>query len=197
MDAKIQIKNDLAYIFGGFFFFIDHIRKSGLAKVIDNALGFRSSMARYSYSEFFGSLMATYLTRGSRIEDAKRLSAQFSEKPQGYGLCSPDTILKMLLDKAAEDTLVESEDGNRYKFSINGSLSGLLMDGLPEYGQVDRRAKHTFGYDSQFIPTGKQDFRYASKTKLQVHIAEAPLRAVARGTGIALKNFPKFSFLIR
>ena len=41
------------------------------------------------------------------------------------------------------------------------------------------------------------DQRVSSKTKLQVHIAEDPLRAVARGTGIALKNFNKFSFLIR
>ncbi len=41
------------------------------------------------------------------------------------------------------------------------------------------------------------DQRIASKTKLKVHIAEDPLRAVARGTGIALENFNKFSFLIR
>ena len=41
------------------------------------------------------------------------------------------------------------------------------------------------------------DQRISSKTKLQVHIADDPLRAVARGTGIALKNFTKFSFLIR
>ena len=41
------------------------------------------------------------------------------------------------------------------------------------------------------------DQRISSKTKLQVHIAEDPLRAVARGTGIALKNFTKFHFLIR
>jgi rod shape-determining protein MreB len=34
-------------------------------------------------------------------------------------------------------------------------------------------------------------------TKLQVHVDEDPLRAVARGTGIALKNFDKFKFLIK
>ncbi|MCR5423327.1 MAG: rod shape-determining protein [Bacteroidales bacterium] len=41
------------------------------------------------------------------------------------------------------------------------------------------------------------DQRLAQKTKLKVHIADDPLRAVARGTGIALKNFNKFSFLIK
>ncbi len=41
------------------------------------------------------------------------------------------------------------------------------------------------------------DKRLHQKTKLPVHVAEDPLRAVARGTGIALKNFDKFPFLIK
>jgi len=41
------------------------------------------------------------------------------------------------------------------------------------------------------------DKRLNLKTKLKVHVAEDPLRAVARGTGIALKNFDKFTFLIK
>lgn len=41
------------------------------------------------------------------------------------------------------------------------------------------------------------DKRISLKTKLPVHIAEDPLRAVARGTGIALKNINKFPFLIK
>jgi rod shape-determining protein MreB len=41
------------------------------------------------------------------------------------------------------------------------------------------------------------DKRISQKTKLPVHIAEDPLRAVARGTGIALKNVGKFPFLMK
>ncbi len=41
------------------------------------------------------------------------------------------------------------------------------------------------------------DKRIAHKTKLPVYVAEDPLRAVARGTGIALKNIDKFPFLIK
>jgi rod shape-determining protein MreB len=41
------------------------------------------------------------------------------------------------------------------------------------------------------------DKRISARTKLPVYIAEDPLRAVARGTGIALKNRDKFKFLIR
>ena len=38
--------------------------------------------------------------------------------------------------------------------------------------------------------------RIAAKTKLNVHVAEDPLRAVVKGTGLALKNSHKYSFLI-
>lgn len=41
------------------------------------------------------------------------------------------------------------------------------------------------------------DKRISMKTKLPVHVADDPLRAVARGTGIALKNYDKFTFLIK
>ena len=39
--------------------------------------------------------------------------------------------------------------------------------------------------------------RLHKKTGLPVFVAEDPLRAVVRGTGIALKNMDKFNFLIK
>ncbi len=41
------------------------------------------------------------------------------------------------------------------------------------------------------------DKRLHMKTKLTVHVAEDPLKAVARGSAIALKNFDRFPFLIK
>lgn len=41
------------------------------------------------------------------------------------------------------------------------------------------------------------DRRLTDKLNIKFHVAEDPLSAVARGTGIALKNVDKFSFLIR
>ncbi len=41
------------------------------------------------------------------------------------------------------------------------------------------------------------DRRLAEKTNIPFVIAEDPLRAVARGTGVALKNIHKFSFLMK
>ncbi len=41
------------------------------------------------------------------------------------------------------------------------------------------------------------DQRISQKIKLKVHVAEDPLRAVVRGTGMALKNVHRFTFLIK
>ena len=40
------------------------------------------------------------------------------------------------------------------------------------------------------------DLRLSQKTKLTVHVADDPLRAVVRGTGVALKNKDKLTFLM-
>lgn len=41
------------------------------------------------------------------------------------------------------------------------------------------------------------DKRISLKTKLTVHVCEDPLRAVARGTNIALKNHRKYKFIMQ
>ena len=41
------------------------------------------------------------------------------------------------------------------------------------------------------------DKRLSNKSGLPFHIADDPLRAIARGTGIAMKNIDKFSFLMK
>ena len=41
------------------------------------------------------------------------------------------------------------------------------------------------------------DVRLQNKTKLSVHVAEDPLRAVARGTGMALKHWDEYTLLIK
>ena len=40
------------------------------------------------------------------------------------------------------------------------------------------------------------DRRLSQKTDLPVHIAEDPLRAVVRGTGIALKNLERYKSIL-
>ena len=101
MSAKIQIKNDIVRNFDGFFSFVDHFRKDRMSDIVDNALGYRSVFAKYSNSDIFLSQAAIFLTGGTCIEDANRLSHNFTEISQGYRFCSADTILRMI--KAAKE----------------------------------------------------------------------------------------------
>jgi rod shape-determining protein MreB len=41
------------------------------------------------------------------------------------------------------------------------------------------------------------DKRLSLKIKLPVHVAEDPLKSVVRGTGLALKNYQNFPFIMR
>ena len=41
------------------------------------------------------------------------------------------------------------------------------------------------------------DKRLSDKIGIQFHVAEDPLHAVAKGTGVALKNIKRFKFLKR
>ena len=93
MSAKIQLKSDLVGTFGGIFLMLDHFNKAGLDKLVDKSLGNRRFNAKYSYSDIFKTLLATYATNGSCIEDSRRISGQISEKSQDYRLCSPDILL--------------------------------------------------------------------------------------------------------
>ncbi len=50
MSAKVQIKNDSINNFGGFYFCIDHFRKSRMADIVDKTLSIRDTLATYSYA---------------------------------------------------------------------------------------------------------------------------------------------------
>lgn len=163
MSAKIQIKNDIVRNFGGFFSFVDHFRKDRMSDIVDNALGYRSVFAKYSNSDIFLSLAAIFLTGGTCIEDANRLSHNFTEISQGYRFCSADTILRMIKAAKAGSEEFESKAGTKHQFNINRGLCKMLLDGLLKSGQVLAGEAHVFDYDNQFIPAEKSDAKYSYK----------------------------------
>ena len=77
-------------------------------------------------------------------------------------------------------------------FALPRGADRRLARSIDESGRVDEATLEIVG---GALLRGL-DVRFAAKTKLPVHIAEDPLRAVVRGTGIALKNIGRFKFLI-
>lgn len=78
---------------------------------------------------------------------------------------------------------------------IEAAILTVLEETPPElYSDVYRRGVYLAGGGALLKGLDK---RLTDKTNIKFHVSEDPLRAVARGTGIALKNVDKFTFLKR
>ncbi len=78
---------------------------------------------------------------------------------------------------------------------IEAAIMDVLEQTPPElYADVYNKGIYLAGGGALLRGLNK---RISDKTNIPVHISDDPLHAVARGTGIALKNVDKFSFLMR
>lgn len=78
---------------------------------------------------------------------------------------------------------------------IEAAVLGALEQTPPElYADIVRNGIYLAGGGALLRGLDK---RLTDKIGIQFHVADDPLLAVARGTGVALKNIDKFSFLIR
>lgn len=78
---------------------------------------------------------------------------------------------------------------------VEAAILNVLEETPPElYADIYRRGIYLAGGGALLRGL---DTRISNKTNIPVRLAEDPLHAVARGTGIALKNVDKFSFLMR
>ncbi|MCX6258969.1 MAG: rod shape-determining protein [Bacteroidia bacterium] len=78
---------------------------------------------------------------------------------------------------------------------IETAILNVLEETPPElYADVYRKGVYLAGGGALLRGIDK---RFSDKTNIRFQVADDPLHAVARGTGIALKNVDKFSFLIR
>lgn len=78
---------------------------------------------------------------------------------------------------------------------IEASVLAALEQTPPElYADIVRNGIYLAGGGALLRGLDK---RLTNKIGIQFHVAEDPLKAVAKGTGVALKNIDKFKFLIR
>ena len=78
---------------------------------------------------------------------------------------------------------------------LDAALMKVLESMPPElYSDVYRNGVYLAGGGALIKGLDK---RLSEKTGIPFHIAEDPLRAIVRGTNMALKNINRFSFLMR
>ena len=120
--------------------------------------------------------------------------SQLDEEPEEY-VITGSSILTALpqtvslnyneISYALEQSLVKLDD----------ALMKVLESMPPElYSDVYRNGIYLAGGGALIKGL---DRRLSEKTGIPFHIAEDPLRAIVRGTNLALKNINRFSFLLR
>ena len=119
---------------------------------------------------------------------------ELENEPADYVVTGPS----MLTDLPQTITLTYNEIAYALDKSL-AKLDSTLMKVLHEmpaelYSDVVRNGVYLAGGGALIKGLDK---RLSKKTGIPFHIAEDPLRAVVRGTNIALKNINRFSFLMR
>ncbi len=118
---------------------------------------------------------------------------ELDDEPEDFEITGPN----MLTSLPQKITLNYSEIAyalDKSLVKLDNALMKVLEDMPPElYADVVKNGIYLAG---GALIKGL-DRRLSEKSGLPVHVAEDPLRAIARGTGIALKNIGSFSFLMK
>ncbi len=114
--------------------------------------------------------------------------------PENYIVRGPNITDHLPMDiEVSYKQMAEALENSLQKIDI--AIMKVLEKIPPElYSDIYRKGIYLAGGGALLRGLDK---RLQEKTKIPFHISEDPLRAVARGTGIALKNRNKFSFLLR
>lgn len=119
---------------------------------------------------------------------------ELEEEPEDYEITGPN----MLTSLPQRITLNYSEIAyalDKSLVKLDNALMKVLEDMPPElYSDVVKNGIYLAGGGALIKGL---DRRLSEKSGLPVHVADDPLRAIARGTGIALKNIGSFSFLMK
>ena len=125
--AKIQLKSDNIYPFGGLFSIFSMFNRSGLRSVIDGHLGKRgATKAAFTHGDVFASLFGSYLCGGDCIEDVMDIKS-FWDNREDIRVCSSDVILRTLRGLSEDSVYYESGQGKSYAFNVNERINILLL----------------------------------------------------------------------
>ena len=136
---------------------------------------------------------------GERTAEAIKCSIgaavpELEEEPDDYVITGPNMLT------ALPQTVTLSYNEIAYALEkslvkLDAALMKVLETMPPElYADIVKNGVYLAGGGALIKGLDK---RLSDKSGLPFHIAEDPLRAVARGTSIAMKNIDKFSFLMR
>ncbi len=147
-----------------------------------------------------------YMSRQHNVKVSERMAERIKiavgsaltdlgdEAPEDYIVHGPNriTALPMVVSVCYQE-IAHCIDKTVAK--IENAILGALEQTPPElYADIVKNGIWLSGGGALLRGLGK---RLTDKIEIQFHIAEDPLHSVARGTGIALQNVDRFTFLMR
>lgn len=116
------------------------------------------------------------------------------EEPEPFIVCGPNRMTSLPMEVAVTyEEISHCIDNSIIKMET--AILDALQHTPPElYADIVRNGIYLAGGGALLRGLAK---RFTDKFKIEFKIAEDPLHAVAKGTGVALKNIHRFSFLIR
>lgn len=161
--AKVSIKSEVLTPFGGIYFTNKAFNALSLGKVINEALGTRSSTYNgYQWDEIVAALLDVYLCGGDCVEDVNRKECHLRETPD-IRIPTSHTIGRAIKELACENIEYKSQTGNVYRFNINSALNGLLMKLNMAMGLFRRGQTVNLDFDHVALETNKYDAKYSYK----------------------------------
>ncbi|MDR0667038.1 MAG: rod shape-determining protein [Prevotellaceae bacterium] len=129
-----------------------------------------------------------------KISVGSALSELTNDKPEPYAVRGPNLMTALPVEVyVTYQEIAHCLDKSLAK--IESAILGVLEQTPPElYADIVQRGIYLTGGGALLRGLDK---RLQDKINISFQIAENPLHAVARGTGIALKNIGKFPFLMR
>ncbi|MDD6782233.1 MAG: rod shape-determining protein [Paludibacteraceae bacterium] len=160
---------------------------------------------RIAGDDFTGDII-DYMNRQHNIKVGERMAEQIKikvgsalidlgeEAPEDYVVHGPNKMTALPMEvPVSYQEIAHCLDKSITK--IETAVLAALEETPPElYADLVRNGIYLAGGGALLRGLAK---RLTDKIQIQFHVADDPLHAVARGTGIALKNIDRFQFLLR
>lgn len=162
MDKVTQSDKNITP-YGGLNFIYQAMNLMGLDKFLDNQIGYRNILAKYSYSDIVYSLFGNALCQGSHVSDLATLKRKFSNQFFNK-IPSADTVEYACQELKTPTILIETDKGILHQLNYSNELNETLVSLAVKTNQLN--AKYTdyiLDFDNVITENEKQDAAYTFK----------------------------------
>ena len=155
--------------YGGLNFVYQAMNRMGLDEFIDEQLGSRSVLAKYSYSDIVYSLFGNALTQGSFVADLEVLKEKYSKQVFNK-IPSPDTVEYVCQELKTSNIIKQTDKGIIHQLNYNNNMNETLVALAVKTNQLSaEQSENILDYDNVITENEKQDAQYTYKNNKGYH----------------------------